>query len=158
MVAHCVHLPQTTPTLPLPPPQAGHLSLGALELFCSKQPYFPLFTDLSATNIVTTLEGPGLSVLFLATALCKDSLLRSTLSSLEFSPSLGEVISSFSGAPTNLDLGFPASDSQQEKRSYYRLWRSTACDLMQALCALQPSQTIQQSHTVSLLDLLIHFQ
>jgi hypothetical protein len=146
--SYCTFWSLYQPLRPQSPAQkTGYLSLGALETYCSKQPYSPLFTDLSASNVVTTLTGSGLSGLFLATTLCKGPTLASTLSSLEFDSSLGDMISNSDGVPTNLDIAFPDSGSQEEKGSYYRLWKSTVCDLMLALCALRPSQAISQSHT-----------
>jgi hypothetical protein len=146
--SYCTFWSFYQPLRPQSPAQkTGYLSLGALEAYCSNQSYSPLFTDLSASNVVTTLTGSGLSGLFLATALCKRPTLASTLSSLEFDASLGDMILNSDGAPTNLNIAFPDSGSQEEKGSYYRLWKATVCDLMLALCALQPSKASSQSHT-----------
>ncbi|CAI8053585.1 hypothetical protein GBAR_LOCUS29304 [Geodia barretti] len=146
--SYCTFWSFYQPLRPQSPAQkTGYLSLGALETYCSNQSYSPLFTDLSASNVVTTLTGSGLSGLFLATALCKRPTLASTLSSLEFDASLGDMILNSDGAPTNLNIAFPDSGSQEEKGSYYRLWKATVCDLMLALCALQPSKASSQSHT-----------
>ena len=132
--------------------QTGFLSLGSLESFCFKRPYSPLFTDLSSDNIVTTLTGPRLTVLFLAAALCESNTLRRALESLGFDGCFGSTTSHDSRR-----TAFPVRDSQpQEKKSYFRLWRTTVCDVMLALCALQPSQCIQQSSTVSFITGYIH--
>ena len=136
-----------------PMSQAGFLSLGSLEAYCHQQPYSPFFTDLTSDNVVTTLTAPAYPVLYLATALCREPTLRDTLNTLEFEDGLVAMVSPSGGTATNLGLAFPASDSAEGKKRCYQLWRATVCEILLALCALQPSKSIQQSQIVSLMHI-----
>ena len=133
--------------------QAGFLSLGALESFCSHQPYSPLFRDLSSDDIVTTLSGALMSTLYLAVALCETASLNTAFESLEFSAGLVTLNSQrTSDAGSNVSVAFLMQDSsQEEEKGYFRLWKTAVCEVMLTLCALQPSSSlaIQQSPIVS---------
>jgi hypothetical protein len=160
VTAHLLHSPALTshtsfwsfyqPLRPHPPDhKAGFLPLGALESFCSHQPYSPLFRDLSSDDIVTTLSGALMSTLYLAIALCETASLNTALESLEFSAGLVTLNSQrTSDAGSNVSVAFPVQDSsKEEEKGYFRLWKTAVCEVMLTLCALQPSSSlaIQQS-------------
>ena len=130
--------------------QAGFLSLGALESFCSHTPYSPLFHDLTSDDIVTTLSGARMSTLYLAVALCQPALLSTALESLEFNDGLVILNSQrTSDKDSKVSVAFPVQDSSKEEKDFFRLWKTVVCEVILAVCALRPLLGIQQSSVVS---------
>ena len=91
-----------------------------------------------------------MSTLYLAVTLCKPATLSTNVESLEFNDGLVTLNSQRnSDTDPNVSVAFLMQDSSKEEKEYFQLWKMAVCEVILAVCALQPSLGIQQSSVVS---------